>query len=324
MIPALHGNWIDLVILITLAFFVWQGYELGFWIFIIDFLAFLGSFLISLRVYKLLGNFLDSSFSLGHSLSNVLGFIIAAFVIEAILRFFLIKLLEKLPQKIWNNKLNKFLGILPALGEGIILISFILTLILGLPVSPSIKNNISSSKIGGFIVNQTSGFEKALNDAFGGLAQDALNYQTIEPGSNERVSLPKTSGQLSIDMASENEMFKAVNGERAKAGVHPLTWVPKITVVARNYARYMWENNYFGHISPTGQNVGDRLTGAGIMFTLAGENLALAPTEPIAMTGLMNSEGHRENILDSKFNRVGIGVIDNGYYGKIFVQVFTD
>jgi uncharacterized protein YkwD len=52
--------------------------------------------------------------------------------------------------------------------------------------------------------------------------------------------------------------------------------------------------------------------------------LALAPTLATAHTGLMNSEGHRANILEPKFKRVGIGVIDNGVYGKMFVQVFTD
>ncbi len=38
----------------------------------------------------------------------------------------------------------------------------------------------------------------------------------------------------------------------------------------------------------------------------------------------MNSQGHKENILEVKFKKVGIGVIDNGYYGKMFVQVFSD
>lgn len=48
------------------------------------------------------------------------------------------------------------------------------------------------------------------------------------------------------------------------------------------------------------------------------------PTVIVAHNGLMNSEGHRANILSPEFSRVGIGVIDNGIYGKIFVQIFTD
>ena len=61
-----------------------------------------------------------------------------------------------------------------------------------------------------------------------------------------------------------------------------------------------------------------------IKFISAGENLAYAPTVEIAHQGLMNSPGHRENILRPSFGRVGIGVIDGGVYGKMFTQDFAD
>jgi uncharacterized protein YkwD len=86
----------------------------------------------------------------------------------------------------------------------------------------------------------------------------------------------------------------------------------------------MFENGYFSHISLQGEDVGDRLGKAGVLYLVAGENLAFAPSLEIAHDGLMQSPGHRENILDEEFNRVGIGVIDAGSQGKMFVQVFTD
>jgi uncharacterized protein YkwD len=70
--------------------------------------------------------------------------------------------------------------------------------------------------------------------------------------------------------------------------------------------------------------VGDRLQEHNVRYFLAGENLALAPTLNTAHEGLMNSPGHRANILEKNFRRIGIGVIDNGVYGKMFVQVFAD
>ena len=111
---------------------------------------------------------------------------------------------------------------------------------------------------------------------------------------------------------------------RRKRGLHELTWRPEVVPVAREHARDMWEREYFGHVSPEGKDVGDRLEEAGVSYTFAGENLALAPTVITAHNGLMNSEGHRENILEEEFNRMGIGVIDNGVNGKMFVQVFTN
>jgi uncharacterized protein YkwD len=66
------------------------------------------------------------------------------------------------------------------------------------------------------------------------------------------------------------------------------------------------------------------MTESGVQYMLAGENLAYAPTVEIAHKGLMNSPGHRENILRPEFGRIGIGVIDGGIYGKMFTQNFGD
>jgi uncharacterized protein YkwD len=117
-------------------------------------------------------------------------------------------------------------------------------------------------------------------------------------------------------------MARLINEERKKIGVKELSWYPEAVVVARDHAQDMWQRSYFGHFSPEGENVGDRLTKADISYFFVGENLALAPTVAIAHTGLMNSEGHRENILDNDFEKLAVGVVDNGVYGKMFVQIF--
>ena len=62
----------------------------------------------------------------------------------------------------------------------------------------------------------------------------------------------------------------------------------------------------------------------GVTYQAAGENLALAPTVQVAHEGLMNSPGHRANLLNARFRRVGIGVADGGMHGKMFTQNFTD
>ncbi|KKR60955.1 MAG: hypothetical protein UT99_C0004G0001, partial [Candidatus Curtissbacteria bacterium GW2011_GWA2_40_31] len=86
----------------------------------------------------------------------------------------------------------------------------------------------------------------------------------------------------------------------------------------------MFKRGYFSHYSPEGKDVGDRLEDSSINYSLAGENLALAPDVIRAHNGLMNSEGHRRNILDPAFSKIGIGAIDGGVYGKMFTQVFTN
>jgi uncharacterized protein YkwD len=63
---------------------------------------------------------------------------------------------------------------------------------------------------------------------------------------------------------------------------------------------------------------------ANVRFATAGENLALAPTIPVAHNGLMNSPGHRANILRREFGRVGIGVMDAGMRGLMISQEFRN
>ncbi|MGB6881746.1 MAG: CAP domain-containing protein, partial [Microgenomates group bacterium] len=154
--------------------------------------------------------------------------------------------------------------------------------------------------------------------------EDSLTYLTIKPGSRERIVLEVKTQELVADKIAEAEMFRFLNQEREKIGLTKLVWEPEIVPVARAHATDMWERRYFGHVSPEGEDVGDRLDKAGVNYGFAGENLALAPTISTAHIGLMNSEGHRANILESKFKKVGVGVIDNGVYGKMFVQVFTN
>lgn len=319
-----NANWVDLVILVIAIFFVLESLNVGFWIMLADFFSFFLSLLISLKTYSFAATFLKNNFSLGRSIANALGFLLIAILAEGILGLIFGRLLTKLPNKFFKAKYDKFLAIIPALGEALVLVSFVILLVLSFPINPKIKTDISDSKIGGYLIEKTSGIEAKLNDVFGGIIQDSLTYFTIEPGSKDRVTLNNETTDLTVDEKAEAEMFKLVNEERKKRGIPELTWKSELVPVARGHAADMWKRHNFGHYSPEGKDVGDRLREAGISYQIAGENLALAPTVQTAHQGLMNSEGHRENILDTRFHNVGIGVIDNGYYGKMFVQVFTD
>jgi len=94
--------------------------------------------------------------------------------------------------------------------------------------------------------------------------------------------------------------------------------------VGRAHAADMLKRGYFSHYTPEGLSPFDRMEQAGITYLYAGENLAFSPNVTLAMQGLMNSPGHRENILSEHFGRVGIGVLDAGVYGEMFVQEFRD
>jgi uncharacterized protein YkwD len=178
--------------------------------------------------------------------------------------------------------------------------------------------------VGSVLVTNTQGFAKDLNSVFGGAVNETLAFLTVEPKSNELVNLNFKTTKYSVDEAAEQKMFDMVNKERVSQGLHPVEPWSKLTEVARAHCKDMVERGYFSHYTPEGLSPFDRMAKADIDFTFAGENLALAPNTELAMKGLMQSPGHRENILSADFNRLGVGVIDAGVYGEMFCQEFSD
>ncbi|MEA2572910.1 MAG: hypothetical protein QOH93_208 [Chloroflexia bacterium] len=124
--------------------------------------------------------------------------------------------------------------------------------------------------------------------------------------------------------STEEAMLELINGERTSRGLEALVWDGALREVARSHADDMFKRGYLAHDTPEGVDPFQRMDKANIQYRLAGENLALAPTLEIAHDSFMNSPGDRANILNAQFSKVGIGVLDGGSYGKMFVQEFTD
>lgn len=122
--------------------------------------------------------------------------------------------------------------------------------------------------------------------------------------------------------ADEQRMLELVNQERVKAGLKPLQIDMALVRLARLKAQDMIDRGYFSHTSPTYGSPFDMMRAAGVQYRYAGENLAGAPTVSSAHTNLMDSPGHRANILNANFTKIGIGVVSGGPYGKMFVQMF--
>lgn len=317
-------NWVDLLIVIILIYFVAQALTHGFWVVFADFFAFLGALLIALLGYKYTAELLHTFLPISSPLSNALGFLLTAIVVEAVLGFVFGHLVKLFPSGVREKVSNRYLAIIPALGTGLVLVAFILLLATALPISPKVKVGISNSRLGSVILARTTNIEKLTRNIFNGVVEDSLTHLIVRPGSKETVQLDIEKLTLSVDQESEIEMVRLLNRERDIRGLTSLTVSSEATEVARQYANNMWNKKYFGHISPEGLDVGDRLEAVDYEYEFAGENLALSPTVSIAHNGLMNSEGHRANILEEGFFNIGIGVVDNDVYGKIFVQVFTD
>lgn len=122
--------------------------------------------------------------------------------------------------------------------------------------------------------------------------------------------------------ADEQKMVDLINQERAKAGVAPLKVDMKLVQSARAKSQDMIDNNYFSHTSPVYGSFSALIRKYAPNYSYIGENLAGNRTVEAAHSALMNSQGHRQNILNPKYTHFGIGIIDGGPYGKMFTQHF--
>lgn len=323
-------NILDIIILIVLFFYAYEGYLLGFITAFLDLISFILSFIVALKFYASFGLFLGDTFGISPGFARAVGFFLIALLTEIILSLILRKIAKHITKNLTENynealkTLNHLLGILPGLASAFIILTFLLSVVISLPSSPYLKSFVTNSRIGRDLVANASLFEKGLNDIFGGALNETMNFITVKPGGSERVDLHFTVQDPTVDIEAEQEMLKLINEERRKNLIPELAMDTKLKELGRDYARDMLQRGYFSHYSLEGLDPFERMNIYKINYTYAGENLALAPSTDLAMKGLMNSPGHRANILNANFTKIGVGVMDGRIYGKMFTQEFTD
>lgn len=151
--------------------------------------------------------------------------------------------------------------------------------------------------------------------------------QPETPEAPQKPQLPDTDSDGSGGDASlsgyEQQVADLVNKERQAAGLPALKVNTKLARVAERKAEDMRDNNYFSHTSPTYGSPFDMMRQFGIRYTSAGENIAKGQKSPQSvMKGWMNSQGHKDNILDSKYTEIGVGYVTDGSGNTYWVQMF--
>lgn len=333
LLPNFSGGitFLDIIILLIILFYVHEGYSLGFLLASLDLLSFIISFIAALQFYTKLSLLLITLFGLSIGISHAVSFFLIAVVSEIILNIVFRKIAQRIPSFIpWKSlrsfltDTNHMLGIIPGLLSSFILLSFLLTLLVTFPSAPYLKDAVDKSAFGSKLVSNTSLVEKQLNIIFGGALDETLNFMTVDPKSEKTVSLHFTVTNGTVDEEAEGEMLSLVNQERVKNGLQKVVFDERLRSIARAHSQDMFTHGYFSHQSLDGRSPFERMDDADIHYIYAGENLALSPTTGLAMQGLMNSPGHRANILNPNFNKLGIGVINGGIYGKMYTQEFSN
>lgn len=120
----------------------------------------------------------------------------------------------------------------------------------------------------------------------------------------------------------ENEVIRLVNEQRVKNGLKELQADWELSRVARFKSQDMKDNNYFSHTSPVYGSPFEMIKNFGISYRSAGENIARGQSTPQAVVNAwMNSSGHRANILNSTYTKIGVGYVADGrYWTQMFIR----
>lgn len=122
-----------------------------------------------------------------------------------------------------------------------------------------------------------------------------------------------------IEQGMESQIFELTNIIRNRFGLKPLKKDEQVSEVAFLHSKDMYENNYFSHYGLDGSGLKERLEEREIYYLSAGENIAAQHTDaPAAVEGWLNSEGHREALLNENYSHLGVGV-HRLYYTQNFL-----
>lgn len=148
-------------------------------------------------------------------------------------------------------------------------------------------------------------------------SNNSTNNNTVKPDKKPATTNTNFSSY-------QQQVLDLVNKERTSRGLSPLTLDSNLCDVATKKAQDMATKNYFDHTSPTYGSPFDMMSRFGVSYRTAGENIAKGQKTPEeVMNAWMNSPGHRANILNPDFTKLGLGVAkdSNGtlYWSQMFI-----
>jgi uncharacterized protein YkwD len=316
--------WLEMFLMLVLLYYAFDGYYRGFILLAMETVGFLVALLGAMATYRFAAIGLEEQLGLPFSFASAIAFFVIWGAIDILWPFLVRRIYKRVKIELKISPWNRAAGLLPGLVNGTLLLSVLLTVVTAFPLPGDIKDKVTESAVARPMLALAASFDKALKPLLGPIAQSSLNLLTVKPESGEMLALHFTVHDGASNEKSEAALFKLVNEERVRYDLPELKFSDDLRDVGRKHSNDMLQRGYFAHVNPEGETPADRVDKDGIRYGIVGENLALAPTVAIAHKGLMESPGHRANILRPEFRKIGIGVIDGGVYGKMFTQVFSD
>ncbi len=319
-----NATLVDLLVLVLVGLYVLEDIRSGILHGLVQIAGLLVSMLAALLLYPVLASELVERFGLGYGLAKPLAFGGIWIISDLLFGLTVRQMTARASRDVARSLVGRILGAATGLVRGAIVGTLLLAIIAALPLPEPIGQAIRESQLGSRLAERGESVQRALSGVLGDAVQESIALLTVRPESSERVNLSFKVAAPRVDADAEAQMLVLLNRDRAENGLEPVVLDVTIREVARTYSTVMFQQGFFAHVDQAGATPFDRMRAGGVSFSAAGENLALSPTVQIAHDGLMNSPGHRANILNPRFRRIGIGAADGGMHGKMFTQNFAD
>ena len=321
-------EYIELFVYIFIVFFVINGWKKGFLLQFFYLMVLLISIALSFRYSDQVGSYISSWFNSNIQLSEIFGGVLIFITVLTVSSFFQNFLANNKKQRDVGNKiLGGFVSLL--VSNLILTLIFTITSIISVP--QFFEDTIENSNLVSFYTDTSGTPQQALELITGtdlikvvSRIKDLTGKSSVVVGEQGCIEIPKYSlSNLSNNNDEKDELYALLLTERSNQNLAPLELSEKLSDIALNYAYTMYQDGFWCHKNPiNGELVGDRLSKQGFPYIDIGENLALSSSVRSGHISLMNSESHKNTILDNEFKRVGIGIV-SGPLGLIIVQIFS-
>src|SRR6185369_4926457 len=214
-------NFIDVLLVALIALSLLNGYRRGFILGVLDLAGWVLALVAGLRYYEPVSRVIGRLELWSEVWDQPIAFVIVALFVGVMVHLIAYALLRRLSPEVHERPSNQALGLLPGLANGLITAAITSALLLSLPLSEGISERTRDSVLVNRLAGYAQSLEARLRPVFGEAIARSLNLLTVEPDSNERVTLPFTVSSSSPRPDLEKQMLDLVNSERVANGLQP-------------------------------------------------------------------------------------------------------
>lgn len=320
-------NLLDVALGLIFVFSLVAGYRRGFLLGAYEITAAVSGLVIAIVGYAHVADVLMGVIPARAAIVNVLSFVL----IYGVFQFFALWIRERTVRCVARvtgvapgvRFVDRLLGLIPGAVQGLVVVGIVVLALGFFPTSSALGKSLEDSDVGLRVYREVTGSALDIASRAGFEFPEFYALQPRTDSAGFLLPFKVESSNLAANVDDEERMLDLINEERRALGLPPLIMDRSLVAVARAHSVDMFVNGYFAHESPTTGDPFDRLAAAGISYGIAGENLAFAPDVERAHSGLMDSPGHRANILELRYERVGIAAVEGGRHGTMYTQVFV-